>query len=106
MAVLLPDRSVSATVYPHTFGRDAMGSPVRDTTPVVRGPYPGAARELVDGSWTLRVDTRLWPLREDDELSDGTSTWVVRTATVNKVPGHSDVDYVAVTATLQPPRPV
>lgn len=103
MAVLLADRELTITRFDHKFGRDEMGTPVRDTGWTTAGPFPGAAREQPDGTWRLRIDSAAWMLRADDEISDGTHTWVVVSATLVSVPGHPDVDHIAITATLNPP---
>jgi hypothetical protein len=107
MAVLLPNRHLTAYVMAHPWGRDAHGVPVPpppDARPRPREPRPGAATEQVDGSWTLRVDPADWPLKAGDVLSDGTLTWTVVTALLKSVPGHSAADYIAVVATLNPPE--
>ncbi|MGW0562948.1 hypothetical protein ACWDZ4_20570 [Streptomyces sp. NPDC003016] len=107
MAVLLPDRELTAYVLAHPWARDAHGVPVPpppDARPSPRGTWPGAANEQTDGSWTLRVDPAAWPLEPGDVLSDGARIWAVATASLKKVPGHGAVDYIAVTATLNPPE--
>ncbi|MFE1270638.1 hypothetical protein [Streptomyces sp. NPDC058758] len=107
MAVLLPDRDLTAYVLPHPWARDAHGTPVPPppgTPPTPSGTWPGAAVEQIDGSWTLRVDPRAWPLRAGDVLGDGTRTWTVTTALLKKVPGYGAADYIAVVATLNPPE--
>ncbi|MER5482648.1 hypothetical protein ABT024_05440 [Streptomyces sp. NPDC002812] len=107
MAVLLPDRNVTAYVLTHPWGRDAHGVPVPpppDARPAPRGTWPGAAAEQPDGTWTLRVDTAAWPLKAGDVLGDGSRMWTVVTALAKRVPGHGAADYVAVTATLNPPE--
>lgn len=106
MAVLLPDRDLTVTRRGHPWRRDARGLPLPSDadaqTPY--GPTPGAAREQPDGSWTLRVDPGAWPVNQGDRISDGTRVWVVTLARLNSVPGHPDVDFIAVTATLDPPK--
>lgn len=104
MAVILSDRALTATVHEHQFAKDSMGSPVRSTVTVSRGPYPGAAAEQPDGTWRLRCDPAMWELRPADELTDGTNVWTVTEALLHSIPGHPDVDHVAVTATLNPPK--
>ncbi|MFC8833305.1 hypothetical protein ACFT8V_08920 [Streptomyces griseoincarnatus] len=37
-------------------------------------------------------------------IGDGTRTWTVVSALLRKVPGHPAADYIAVTATLNPPE--
>ncbi|MFD7763564.1 hypothetical protein [Streptomyces microflavus] len=107
MAVLLPDRNLTAYVLEHPWGRDAHGVPVPpppDARPAPRGTWPGAAAEQADGSWTLRADPAAWPLEPGDVLADGTRTWTIVTALLKQVPGHGAADYIAVTATLNPPE--
>lgn len=107
MAVLLADRELTAHVATHPWGRDKHGTAVAPNPSAPReqrGPYPGAAREQPDGSWTLRADPRTWTLRTGDTLTDGTWTWVVTAAFLRDVPGYPDADYVQITAVLDPPR--
>jgi hypothetical protein len=107
MAVLLPDRQITAYVLAHPWGRDARGVPVPpppDARPEPRGTWPGAANEQGDGSWTLRVDPAAWPLEPGDVLGDGSRTWTIITALLKKVPGYGAADYIAVVATLTPPE--
>ncbi|AXI91313.1 hypothetical protein SAM9427_36695 (plasmid) [Streptomyces sp. ETH9427] len=107
MAVLLPDRELTVYVLDHPWGRDAHGVPVPpppDARPAPRGTWPGAATEQADESWTLRVDPAAWRVREGDVIGDGIRTWTVVSALLRKVPGHSAADYIAVTATLNPPE--
>ncbi|MFJ5143054.1 hypothetical protein [Streptomyces sp. NPDC088707] len=107
MAVVLPDRQLTAFVLTHPWGRDARGvavPPPPDARPAPRGTWPGAANEQTDGSWTLRVDPEAWPLEPGDVLSDGTRTWTVGTALLKRVPGYGAADYIAVVAALNPPE--
>jgi hypothetical protein len=107
VAVLLPDRELTVWELNHPWERDAHGVPVPpnpNARPAPRGTWPGAATELADGSWTLRVDPQAWRIRPGDELGDGTRTWTAVTALLKTVPGHSAADYIAVTATLNPPE--
>ncbi|MFD9248385.1 hypothetical protein [Streptomyces bottropensis] len=107
MAVLLPDRQLTAYVLAHPWGRDVRGvavPPPPDARPEPREPKPGAANEQADGSWTLRVDPADWPLEPGDVLGDGTRTWTIVTALLKRVPGHGAADYIAVVATLNPPE--
>jgi hypothetical protein len=107
MTVVLPDRELTAYVLGHPWARDALGTPVPpppDALPTARGTWPGAATEQIDGTWTLRVDPEAWPLKPGDVLSDGTNTWTVTTALPKRVPGYGAADYVAVTASLNPPE--
>lgn len=107
MAVLLADRELTAHVTTHPWARDAHGTPVppNPATPrEERGPYPGAATEQPDASWTLRADTRMWRLLPGDTLTDGTLSWVVTTALLRKVTDYPNADYIQITAALEPPR--
>lgn len=107
MAVLLPDRDLTVYVLDHPWVRDAHGVPVPpapDARPSPRGTWPGAATEQADGSWTLRVAPEAWRLRAGDVVGDGTRMWTVVTALLKKVPGYGVADYIAVTATLNPPE--
>lgn len=105
MTVLLPTCALTVRVLPHPEVRDAMGAPVAPAdTADVRGPWPGAAHEQQDGTFTLRVDPRAWRINPGDRITDGLRTWVVSTALLASVPDVPDVDYIAVTASLEPPR--
>ncbi|MER7937936.1 MULTISPECIES: hypothetical protein [unclassified Streptomyces] len=107
MAVVLPDRQITAYVLAHPWGRDAHGRavpPPPDAKPAPRGTWPGAAIEQPDKSWTLRVDPGAWKLREGDVLGDGEHMWTVMTAVLKTVPGYPATDYIAVTAALNPPE--
>uniref|UniRef100_UPI003F496B75 hypothetical protein n=1 Tax=Streptomyces sp. CA-136453 TaxID=3240050 RepID=UPI003F496B75 len=107
MAVLLPDRLLTAYVLSHPWTRDKLGAPVPPppgVRPAPRGTWPGAAAEQIDGSWTLRADPAAWPLKAGDVLTDGVRSWTVATALLKKVPGYGAADYIAVTATLNPPE--
>ncbi|MBG7704922.1 hypothetical protein HCJ76_44375 [Streptomyces sp. MC1] len=107
MAVLLADRHITAYALQHPWERDAHGVPVPPapgTRPVARGTWPGAAKEQADGSWVLRVDPAAWRLRAGDVLGDGEREWTVVTALLQTVPGYPAADYIAVTATLNPPE--
>jgi hypothetical protein len=80
VAVILPDGSYSVRKRPHEFGRDAHGTP-------------------------LPIDPAAWRVRPGD-LVDGPAgrTWVVATALLKVNNAAADVDYVAVTAQLEPPE--
>lgn len=107
MAVVLADRDLTARVQSHPWTRDEHGVPVPAEAPVTddRGPYPGAATEQPDDTWTLRLDPRCWPVRAGDTITDGTLTWVLTgNPRLHQVPGVSDVDYIAATAQLEPPE--
>ncbi|MEU3499245.1 hypothetical protein ABZ726_00205 [Streptomyces hundungensis] len=107
MAVVLADRTLTAYVLAHPWTRDALGTPVPPppgARPAPRGSWPGAATQQADGSWTLRVDPAAWPMKPGDILGDGVRTWTVTTALLKSVPGYGAADYIAVTATLNPPE--
>jgi hypothetical protein len=105
MAVLLPDRQLTVLVKAHPFTRDAHGYPIAPSEHAeTRGPWPGAAKEQPDASWTLRLDPRAWPVEPSDRVTDGNRVWVVSSARLHTVPGHPDADYISVTATLEPPE--
>lgn len=106
MSVLLANAQLTvAKRAPHPVGRDAHGYPMLPVTPsVTSGPFPGSTTEEPDGSYALRLDVRHWPVEPGDEVSDGTRTWVVVTRIMHTVPGAPDIDHVAATASLNPPK--
>lgn len=107
MAVVLPDRQLRARKRAHPSADDAFGTPVPGVLGSWSGYYPGAAQEQTErGSWSLRVDVRLWELNPGDEVSDGALTWVVESALKRGVPGVPDVDFIQVVASLSPPEVV
>lgn len=57
-----------------------------------------------DNSWVLRVDPQAWRLRPGDTIGDGEHMWTIVTALLKTVPGYPAADYIAVTATLNPPE--
>lgn len=105
MSVLLAHLNLRVTRREHMWGRDAHGVPVpTGATETTTAYYPGAAAEQdADNTWRLRLDPRLWPVRDGDKVDDGTRTWVVTQARLHEVPGHTDVDHIGVTARLDPP---
>jgi hypothetical protein len=105
VAVILPDGSYSVRKRPHEFGRDAHGTPLPTSPGPAVGPGPGDSTEQQDGTWTLRLDPAAWRVRPGD-LVDGPAgrTWVVATALLKVNNAAADVDYVAVTAQLEPPE--
>lgn len=105
MAVVLPNADLTVRVRTHPWVRDTHGHPVAPAEPAaVRGPWPGAASDRQDGTWSLRVDPQAWPVEEGDEVTDGNRTWVVSSRRLNTLPGYPDVDYIGITATLNPPQ--
>ncbi|MEU3455584.1 hypothetical protein ABZ671_18585 [Micromonospora sp. NPDC006766] len=106
MAVLLPDGRYALLRQAHPQGRDAHGTPIPAEPPAPTAPVDGAAARHLDGSWTLRLDPALWPVAAGDTISragDGRRWVVTGTPLLQQVPGHPDVDYVAVTAMQDPP---
>lgn len=107
MAVVLPDGTYQVATRPHPFALDSHGVAV----PAALGAYgparPGAARLQPDLSWRLRLSPDQWPLEAGDKVTGGpdTLTWTV-TGEPRRIthPVASDVDYVAVTAALDPPE--
>lgn len=107
MAVLLPNCTLTAHARSHAWTRDDWGTPAPSPADTITttGPYPGHAIEAPDGSWELRMDTRHGELRQGDEVTDGTRTWVVAAQpSLHLIPGHPAVDHLAVVGTLNPPR--
>lgn len=111
MAVLLPDRLLGVVpALPRPWKRDAHGTPVPPALTVLAEPavpprmYPGAASDQGEGTWSLRLDPQLWPVKAGDRISDGTLVWVATATRHVAVPGHAAVDHVQVTATLDPPE--
>jgi hypothetical protein len=116
MAVVLANCALTAHIVAHPVTRDARGKPVvtrAAETVTVRGPYPGAVTEPdVDtgpegGGWRIRADVALGPLTTGDKLTDDQGrTFYVREAKTVQVPGVPDVDFIRVTADLDPPEKV
>ena len=108
MAVLLTNRMLTLRALEHPWTRDANGTPVPPdpaNPPAARGTWPGAATEQPDGSWSLRMDPAAWPMQAGDVVTDDTGlSWTVATARNHQVPGVPDVDYVQISATLNPPK--
>ncbi|MFJ5121963.1 hypothetical protein [Kitasatospora sp. NPDC088548] len=109
MAVILANRQFTAHVSPHPWPRDAHGTPIAPAPGSVPAgnsrPLPGSAIKQQDGTWSLRVDPTLWPLRVGDRIVATTNeSWTVDTARLCAVAGHTAADYIAVTATLDPPE--
>ena len=110
MAVVLPNTMLTARRKEHQFKRDAHGASVPSvewSDPSV--PLPGAlvipeGGEQSNVPWRIRADLGLLPLLPEDELTtaDG-RTFIVRTVKPVVVPDYPDVDYLAVTAELDPP---
>lgn len=111
MAVILPNAQLTVRKRAHQFARDAHGLPVADTATLdPEGPNPGAVVEPDDTTpaqspYRLRVDPSHHELRPDDEIDDAQGrTFIVRTARLVTVPGNDAVDFIRVTADLDPPK--
>jgi hypothetical protein len=80
--------------------RDAHGEPTGGAHGPLFGPWPGAAREGADGSWSLRVDPQAWPVTAGDLVvnPDTGDSWLVRSAALLRNNLDSTVDYVRVDA--------
>ncbi|WP_431976082.1 hypothetical protein [Micromonospora haikouensis] len=106
MAVLLADGQYLLLRQPKPQVRDAHGTPIPGATAPPAGPADGAAARQADGSWTLRLDPKLWPVAAGDALlrpADGRRWVVTGTPQLHQVPRHPDVDHVAVRAMQDPP---
>lgn len=108
MAVVLADGNYQVRKRAHEYTRDAHGTPVPPVPGSSSSLLPGAATEQPDGSWTLRLDPALWPVYPDDlvDRPADSRSWLVETAVYRFNTADPAVDYVACTASLQPPRKV
>ncbi|MFE7072561.1 hypothetical protein ACFU96_21020 [Streptomyces sp. NPDC057620] len=110
MAVVLPNAKLTVYVLAHPWVRDANGVPVPPNPgqkPAPRGTWPGSVIEQDDGSWSVRLDPKSWPVKEGDTVSDETGrSWTLSSPRNHAVPGCSDVDYVQASGTLNPPEVV
>ncbi|CAM5235629.1 hypothetical protein [Streptomyces griseomycini] len=108
MAVVLPNAVLTVYVLAHPWERDANGVPVPpnpNVKPAARGTWPGSVLEQPDGTWTVRLDPRAWPVEPGDTITDETGrSWTLSSARKHAVPGCSDADYVQAAATLNPPE--
>jgi hypothetical protein len=111
MAVILPNAQLTVRRRAHQFGRDEHGTPVANTSwGPEEGPSAGAVVEPDDltpaqAPYRLRVDPAHWPLRADDEITDDQGRkFIVRTARKVEVPVDDAVDFIRVTADLDPPQ--
>jgi hypothetical protein len=107
VAVILSDGEYTVRHRTHPAPRDADGTPVLSAPGAPQGPWPGAAREVTADSWSLRLDPRMWPLREGDLVIGVKGTFVVQgrpNLFVNNAA--ADVDYIAATATRSPEETV
>ena len=113
MAVILPNAFLRVRKRAHPYARDRWGKAVAPAEP---GPWSepvaGGVKEqpslgLEQGAaWSVRLPVDVWPLERGDEIDEPSTgrRWVVDTARDHRVVGHPDVDYVAVSATLDPPE--
>jgi hypothetical protein len=111
MAVILPNAHLTVRKRAHAFARDAHGLPVAGASTVTtEGPTPGAVVEPDDTTpaaapYRLRLDPSHWPVRPDDEVEDDQGRkFIVRTARKVAVPVDDAVDFIRVTADLDPPE--
>ena len=106
MAVVLATHSVTATAREHAWRRDARGVPVPtgEDDLTVRGPFPATVLEQADGTWECKLDPRLGPLRQSDELTDDTTVWTITDVPILKaIPGVPTLDFIACNATRNVP---
>lgn len=107
MAVMLPNAQVTAHVRSHEWTRDAHGTPVPSGADTVtdRGPYPCNLTRQPDESYACRLDPRMWPIRQGDELTDdkGRKFTVGPDPILHEIPGCSYIDYVEAKAVLNDP---
>ena len=108
MAVTLPNILLRAKKRSHEWVRDARGVPMpsaQDT--ITETPtYPCSALEKGE-AWEMRLDPRMDPLRQGDELveyADDPRVWTITSVPIfHKNPYSSAVDHVAATAVLNDP---
>jgi hypothetical protein len=111
VAVILPNAQLTVRKRTHPSARDAQGWPVSGTAlSAPEGPTDGAIvqpDDLTPGQapYRLRLDPSHWPVREDDEVTDELGRkFIVRTARMVSVPVDDTVDFIRVTADLDPPQ--
>lgn len=108
MVVVLANAQLRVEARSHDFVRDARGAPVASDADTIttRGPFPGAVKEQPDGTYTIRLDPRCWPVRAGDAIvaSDGRIWYAAPDPRKQEVPGVPDVDYVQLVGTIDPPR--
>ena len=103
MAVILGDGAYTVRHRGHPAPRDADGLPVLSAPGDPLGPWPGAAREVSENSWSLRLDPGVWPLRAGDVVVGNGHTFVIQgRPSLFTNNASAAVDYVAATATLNP----
>lgn len=106
MAVTLANTRLTARVRSHDWVRDARGTPVPSAADTIteRGPFPCAMLEQASQEWNGRLDPRMNPLRQGDELTDGVRVWTITSVPIfHQVPGCSAVDNIEVKASLNDP---
>ncbi|MFC5902690.1 hypothetical protein [Streptomyces zhihengii] len=107
MAVVLPNAMLTAYVLAPLGARRQRRTrtPPPGRRPAPRATWPSSVLEQPDGTWTVRLDPKGWPVKDGDTISDGTGrTWTLTSTRQHAVRGCSDVDYVQATATLNPPE--
>lgn len=106
MTVVLTSGNYGIRKRTHPFSRDAHGTPVPPGLGSVVGPWPGDANRQADGSYSIRLDPRLWPVKAGDVVTGPNSeVWlVVGQPLLFRNNASPDVDYVGVTGTLEPPE--
>jgi hypothetical protein len=100
MGVLMADRQLG--IVRREYGAaDAHGDvAVVEGRGTLQGPWPGRARQESDGTWTLAVDAKAWPVAQRDLITDPYSgdEWTVTSATLLRNALDPVVDYVRITA--------
>lgn len=108
MAVTLPNILLRALVRSHEWKRDARGVPYpsADDTITETASYPCAVHEKGE-VWEVRLDPRMDPLRQGDELveyADEPRVWTITGVPIfHRIPYSSAVDHIAATAVLNDP---
>lgn len=106
MAVLLPNVRLTLRRRPHPAPRDSHGQPLPGALGPAVGPYLCGVKDRPEtGGWSVRLDSRMWPVEAGDEVTDGTRVWVLTgEPQLHEVPGHGAVDYIQARGTLNPPE--
>ncbi|MBM0201914.1 hypothetical protein JNW90_01425 [Micromonospora sp. STR1s_5] len=107
MAVLLADGLYQVRKRPHPAERDAHGTPVPAADAAATDLVDGAAAHQPDGTWKLRLDPSVWPVRSGDTIAKPAEdrTWTVTgVPRLHQVPGAPDVDFVDLQAVAVPPE--
>lgn len=107
MAVVLPNAQVTAKVRSHEWARDAHGTPMPSAQDTIetRGPFPCNLTRQADESYACRLDPRMWPLRQGDELTDdqGRVFTVGPNPILHQIPGCAYIDHIEAKAVLNDP---